>query len=77
MICYDEIDSSKTLKGAIQDMIESAPADCLGDIYADKGDRLSDSDADDRGAGINLDTYIRKDFLVKDATRLWMQWDGE
>ena len=45
----------KTINEAIQDIVTSAPANCLADIYADKEDELDDSDAEDRGAGINLD----------------------
>jgi hypothetical protein len=76
MVCYDEIDSSKTINEAIQDIVESAPAGCLADIYADKEDGLNESDVEDRGAGINLDMYTGR-FSTRDATRRWMEWDGE
>jgi hypothetical protein len=35
----------------------------------DKEGGLSDSDAEDRGAGTNLDDYIRNNFSVRDATK--------
>ena len=67
----------KTINEAIQDIVTSAPANCLADIYADKEDELDDSDAEDRGAGINLDPYIMGAFSTTDATRRWMEWNGE
>jgi len=76
VVCYDEIDSSKTVNEAIQDIIESAPADCLVDIYADKEGGLNESDAEDRGSGANLDIDTGN-FSMRDATRRWMEWDGE
>ena len=42
-----------------------------------RGDGLSDSHAEDRGTGANLSDYLRKNFLVRDATKKWMEWDGE
>ena len=68
MVCYDGINSSKTINEAIQDIVASAPANCLADIYADKYDELDDSDAEDRGAGVNLDA-----FSTTDATRRLME----
>lgn len=76
-IYHDDIDSSKTISEAVQDIIESVPADCLADIYVDKEDGLSESDVEDRGTGTNLDEYLRNNFLIKDATRKWMEWDGK
>lgn len=75
IICYDEIDSSKTVDEAIQDIVESAPADSLADIYGGKEVDLNDSDAEDKGVGINLDMYI-SNFSTRDATRRWMAWDN-
>jgi hypothetical protein len=77
LIYYDEIDSSKTIKEAVQDVLKSTPAGGLSDIYADKEEVLSESDAEDKGAGINLDTYITDHFSMRDATNRWMEWDCE
>lgn len=74
---YDEIDSSKAVKEEVQDVVESAPANSLADIYKDKEDSPEESDAEDRGSGFNLAIYIKKYFLFKDATKKWMEWDGE
>ena len=76
-IYHDDIDSSKTISEAVQDIIERTPADSLADIYVDEGDGLSNSDAEDRGTGANLSDYLRKNFSVRDATKKWMEWDGE
>ena len=75
-VCYDDIDSSKTINEAISDVIGCASADCLADIHADKGEELIESDAEDRGAGINLDKYIGSEFSTCDATGKWMEWDS-
>ena len=77
MVCYDEVDSSKTIGETIADVIGSAPADCLADIYADKGERLSESDTEDRGVGMNLDTYTGHEFPTCGATGQWMNWDSK
>jgi hypothetical protein len=76
-VYYDEIDSSKTINEAVQDVVERVPADSLADLYADKKDDSDASDTEDRGSGFNLDIYIRKDFLIKDATKMWMEWNYE
>ena len=75
-VYYDDIDSSKTISGAISDIIGYASTDCLADIYTDKGEELIESDAEDRGAGINLDKYTRHEFSTCDATKEWMEWDS-
>jgi len=72
MVCYNEVDSSKTIGEAIADVIGSTPADCLADIYADKWERLSDSDTEDRGVGMNLDMYTGHEFSTCGATGQWM-----
>ena len=78
VVCYDEIDSSKTIDAAIADVFECTPADCLADIYADEGDRLSDeSDTEDRGTGANLDIYTGHEFSTHNATGGWMEWDSK
>ena len=48
-IYHDDIDSSKTISEAVQDIIERTPADSLANIYVDEGDGLGNSDAEDRG----------------------------
>ena len=59
-------------------MISQAPADHLADIYADKEDELSDeSDAEERGAGINLDKYTGQEFSTCGATQRWMEWNSK
>ena len=78
MVYYDDIDTSKTINEAVQDIIGSVSAGCLvDDVHADKEDNSDESDAEDRGTGANLDIYIKSNFLVKDATKKWMEWDGE
>jgi hypothetical protein len=77
VVGYDEIDSSKTINEAIQDTIRRSPANCLGDIYADEEDKLNESDSEGRGAGINLGKYIGDEFTARNATEMWMNWDGE
>lgn len=76
-VCYDEIDSSKKINEAIQDVMESTPADSLGDIYADEEDGLDESDAEDRGTGTNLGRYVGNDFSTRDATTRWMSWNAK
>ena len=76
-IYHNGIDSSKTISEAVQDIVERTPADSLADTYADEGDGLSDLDAEDRGTGANLSDYLRKNFSLRDATKKWMEWDGE
>lgn len=77
-VCYDEIDSSKTIDEAVTEIIKSNPADSLADIYADKDDgSLSESDAEDRGAGTNLDIYIGSEFSTCNATKGWMEWNSK
>jgi hypothetical protein len=74
----DEIDSSKTVDEAIADIIDCTPADCLADIYADEEvEASSESDAEDRGAGINLDMWVEHPFSDCNATRRWMEWNGK
>ena len=74
----DEIDSSKTVDEAIADIIDCTPADCLADIYVDgEAEALSELDAEDRGAGINLDMWVEHPFSVCNATRRWMEWNGK
>ena len=58
-------------------MIGSAPADHLADIYADKAEGLSESDAEDRGAGIDLYMYTGHEFSTRGATGKWMEWDSK
>ena len=59
-------------------MATQAPASCLVDIYADRGNWVSDeSDAEDRGTGVNLDKYAVHPFATRDATQRWMQWNAE
>lgn len=78
IVCYDGVDSSKTIHEAIAEIIEQVPADHLADIYADKEDRQSsESDAEDRGVGTNLDNYIEHEFSTCDATQRWMEWDSK
>jgi hypothetical protein len=72
-ILYDDIDSSKTIKEAIQDVMKTVPAGSPTDAYADE----AESDVEDQGAGINLDTYVPEHFTKGDATNRWMKWDGE
>jgi len=70
IVCYDGVDSSKTIHEAIADVIEQVPADHLADIYADKEDRQSsESDAEDSGVGTNIDNYIEHEFSTCDATQ--------
>jgi len=77
-ISHDGIDSSRTISEAIVDVIGCAPADHLTDIYAERKDRLSgESDAENRGMGINLDVYTEHEFSSCDATRKWMEWDSK
>ena len=78
VVCYDEIDSSKTIDTAIADVIESTPADCLAEIYAYEGDRLLDeSDTEDKGTGVNLDIYTGHEFSTCNATGEWMEWNSK
>ena len=74
----DIIDSSKTVDEAIADIIDCTPADCLADIYVDgEAEALSELDAEDRGAGINLDMWVEHPFSNCNATRRWMEWNGK
>ena len=78
MVCYDEIDSSKTINEVIKDVIDRTPADRLADIYADDDSGLlSESDTEDRRAGTNLDMYIGHEFSTHNATDGWMEWDSK
>ena len=77
VICYDnEIDSSKSINEAVQDICERTPADCLADIYADNRAESDESDVGDRGLGINLDPYVKEHFTTRGSTNRWMEWDG-
>jgi hypothetical protein len=75
MVHYDEIDSSETIDATVADIIKRSPADCLSDIYADKDSRSSsDSDAEDRGTGANLDMYTGDKPPTHNASGGWMEW---
>ena len=78
LVCYDEIDSPKTINEVIKDVIDCTPADRLADIYTD-GDSglLSESDTEGRGAGTNLDMYIGHEFSTHNATDGWMELDSK
>lgn len=76
VVCYDDIDSSKTIDEAISDLIGYPSADCPADIYAEKGEELIESDAEDGGTGINLDKYTGPEFSTCDATGKWMEWNS-
>ena len=77
-ICYNEVDSSKTIYEAIADITKQTPANHLANIYADKEDRLSDgSDSEDKGVRINLDKYTGYEFSTCDVTGRWMEWDSK
>jgi hypothetical protein len=54
MVCYDDIDTSKSINEAVQDIIRSVPAGCLADAYTDEEDSPDESDAEDGGTGTNL-----------------------
>ena len=82
MVYYDGIDSSKTVDEVIKDTIKCTPADSLAAIYVDDNSvLLSKSDAEDRGAGTNLDMYldmyIGPEFSTCNATGGWMEWDSK
>ena len=82
MVYYDGIDSSKTVDEVIKDTIKRTPADSLAAIYVDDDSGLlSESDAEDRGAGTNLDMYldmyIGPEFSTCNATGGWMEWDSK
>ena len=78
IVCYDGVDSSKTIDEAIAGVVMQTPANHLADIYADRRDWVSDdSDAEDRGAGINLDKYALHPFATCDATQKWMEWNSK
>jgi len=77
VICYDdEIDSSKSINEAVQDVHERTPANSLADIYASNSGESDAEDAEDRGFGVNLGIYIKEHFTMRDATNRWMEWDG-
>ena len=77
-VYYDEINSSQTIHEAIAGVVIQAPANQLADIYADRKDQESDeSDAEDRGAGVNLDKYSIHPFATCDATQRWMDWNAK
>src|ERR1700679_1329741 len=78
VVSYDGIDSSKTIGAAIADIIKRTPADSLARIYADEDSgSLSESDAEDRGTGDNLDMYIGNEFSDLNATKRWMEWNSK
>ena len=78
MVCYDEIDSSKTVNAAISDILRCTPADSLAEIYADDDVGVSsESDTEGRGTGDNLDMYIGAEFSTCDATEGWMEWNSK
>ena len=78
IIHYDEVESSQTIQEAIAEVVAQTPANHLADIYADRTNWQSDeSDAEDRGGGINLDKYAVHPFATCDATQKWMEWDGK
>jgi len=78
MVYYDEIDSSKTIDATIADVLTCTPADCLADIYADEySGSSSESDAENRGTGVNLDMYIGDKFSNCNATEGWMEWNSK
>jgi hypothetical protein len=78
VIHYDEIDSSKTIDAVIADVIKCTPADCLADIYADEDSgSSSESDAEDKGTGANLDMYTENKLSANNATGRWMEWDSK
>ena len=77
VICHNnEIDSSKSINEAVQDICERTPANSLADIYADNRDESDESDVEDKGPGVNLDPYVKEHFTMRDATNRWMEWDG-
>ena len=77
-VYYDEINSSQTIHEAIAGVVIQALANQLADIYADRKDQESDeSDAEDRGAGVNLDKYAIHPFATCDATQRWMDWNAK
>lgn len=57
---YDEVDSSKTVKEAIQDVMGSSSAACLTNILDE-----DESGGEGGGAGINLDAYVSGHFTKK------------
>ena len=78
VVSYDVIDSSKTIGAAISVIIKRTPADSLARIYADEDSgSLSESDAEDRGTGDNLDMYIGNEFSDLNATKRWMEWNSK
>ena len=78
IVHYDEIDSSQTIQEAIAEVVAQAPANHLADIYADREKWESDeSDAEDKGAGTNLENYALHPFATCDATQRWMEWDSK
>jgi len=78
VVHYDEIDSSKTIDAAIEDVLKRTPTGCLAEIYADIDDGSpSESDSEDRGTGNNLDIYTGVEFSTCNATEGWMEWNSK
>ena len=77
-VYYDEINSSQTIHEAIRGVVIQTLANHLADIYADRKVQESDeSDAEDGGAGVNLDKYAIHPFATCDATQRWMDWNAK
>ena len=77
-VYYDEINSFQTIHEVIAGVVIQAPANQLADICADRKDQESDAeDAEDRGAGVNLDKYAIHPFATCDATQRWMGWNAK
>jgi len=78
MVCYDEIDSSKTINAEITEILRRTPADSLAEIYADDdGGVSSESDTEGKGTGDNLDEYTGAEFSTCGATEGWMEWNSK
>ena len=77
VVQYDEIDSSKTIDAAIEDVLRLIPAGSLAEIYADDSELLSESDSEDRGTGANLDMYTGAESSTCNATGRWMEWNSK
>ena len=78
IVWYDDIDSSKTIDAVIGEVLKRNPAYSLAEVYADgDGGLSSESDAEDRGTGGNLDKYTGAEFSTCNATGEWMGWNSK
>ena len=76
-IVCDEIDSSVTIKEAIQVVLNSSPAGSLADIYLDKKEISDGSDDDNGSMGLNMDSGAIVHSSKKDVVNRLMELYGE